>query len=79
VSAKVIRNDHEISESVLRLDDGRELDRNVPVTHGRRMAAAIADCRTHFISDSGHYLVFDEWGVILASITEQDQSRPARA
>lgn len=45
-----------------------ELDRNVPVAHGHRMAATIGDCRAHFRADAGHYLVFDEWEVILASV-----------
>ena len=45
-----------------------ELDRNVPVAHGRRMAAAIANCRAHFIADAGHYVFFDELEFILASI-----------
>jgi pimeloyl-ACP methyl ester carboxylesterase len=45
-----------------------ELDRNVPVAHGRRMAAAIANCRTHFFADAGHYVFFDELDFILAPI-----------
>jgi pimeloyl-ACP methyl ester carboxylesterase len=45
-----------------------ELDRNVPVAHDRRMAAAIANCRTHFIADAGHYVFFDELEFVLAPI-----------
>ncbi|HET6159303.1 MAG TPA: alpha/beta hydrolase [Dongiaceae bacterium] len=46
-----------------------ELDRNVPVTHGHRLAAALRDCRATFITDAGHYLVFDHWHAILSAMT----------
>lgn len=47
-----------------------ELDRNVPVAHGRRIAATLPDCRATFIPNAGHYLVFDHWDAILASLRQ---------
>jgi pimeloyl-ACP methyl ester carboxylesterase len=46
-----------------------ELDRNAPVTHGRRIAAALQNCRTFFVPNAGHYLVFDNWESIFAELT----------
>jgi pimeloyl-ACP methyl ester carboxylesterase len=45
-----------------------ELDRNVPSAHGRRLAAALPHCCATFLPNEGHYVVFDEWPEILASV-----------
>jgi pimeloyl-ACP methyl ester carboxylesterase len=60
-----------------------ELDRNVPVGHGYRIAQALSDCCATFLPDAGHYLVFDQWEAISASIAADqywvgDHSQPRR-
>ncbi|MVU78326.1 alpha/beta fold hydrolase [Nocardia sp. ET3-3] len=46
-----------------------ELDRNVPVAHGRRLAAALPNCRATFVPDAGHYLIHDIWADVLAAVS----------
>jgi pimeloyl-ACP methyl ester carboxylesterase len=46
-----------------------ELDRNAPVTHGRRIAGALHNCRAVFVPNAGHYLVFDHWESIFSELT----------
>ena len=58
-----------------------ELDRNVPVGHGYRIAQALFDCFATFLPDAGHYLVFDQWEAILRRIAADqywvdDHSKP---
>lgn len=47
-----------------------EADRNVPVAHGYRLAAALPDCRPTFVPEAGHYLIFDRWPHVLSSTAE---------
>jgi pimeloyl-ACP methyl ester carboxylesterase len=49
-----------------------EADRNVPVAHGRRLAAALPACRATFVPGAGHYLIFDRWPQVLSSTAEAD-------
>jgi pimeloyl-ACP methyl ester carboxylesterase len=48
-----------------------EADRNVPVAHGRRLAALLPECRATFVPEAGHYLIFDRWREVLAGTTEK--------
>lgn len=45
-----------------------EADNNVPIAHGRRIAAALPHCRATWIPGAGHYLIFDCWRPILARL-----------
>jgi pimeloyl-ACP methyl ester carboxylesterase len=45
-----------------------EADRIVPVTHGRRLAAALPTCHPTFVPEAGHYLIFDRWPAVLGAM-----------
>lgn len=49
-----------------------ELDRNVPVAHAHRLAAALPDCHMTPIPGTGHYLVFDKSRAILSNLASND-------
>jgi pimeloyl-ACP methyl ester carboxylesterase len=42
-----------------------QTDRNVPVSHGRRLAGALPHCRLTVVPGAGHYMIFDRWAEIL--------------
>lgn len=45
-----------------------ESDRNIPVAHGRRLAATLPDCRPTFVPAAGHYVIFDHWAPVLRGV-----------
>ena len=47
-----------------------ELDRVVPVTMGRYLAACIPGCRATYLPDAGHYFLFDYLPPVLAALRE---------
>jgi pimeloyl-ACP methyl ester carboxylesterase len=54
-----------------------EADRNVPVAHGRRLAAALPDCRPTFVPGAGHYAIFDCWRDVAVEQRRAGARRPA--
>ena len=56
-----------------------ELDRNVPIAHGYRLAAALANCFEHFVAGAGHYLIFDYWEAILTGLVVAHQPQKSNS
>jgi len=46
-----------------------DLDRNVPLSHGRTQATGLRDATFHLCPGEGHWLVFDHMPEILATVT----------
>jgi pimeloyl-ACP methyl ester carboxylesterase len=51
----------------VRLWHGME-DASMPVAHARYLAATIPRCSATFLEGEGHFLLFDRWEEILASL-----------
>lgn len=47
-----------------------ESDRNVPVSHGHRLADMLPNCRPTFVPEAGHYFIFDHWPDVLADAAD---------
>jgi pimeloyl-ACP methyl ester carboxylesterase len=45
-----------------------EQDTSIPTSAAKAMANAFPSCRTHFIEDEGHFLLFNRWREILSAL-----------